>query len=94
MTDGDGRNLSGGIPMRNDGSEPLRVCINMFENATAFQMKHEATLYGVHGTDGLVADIAQIKWQTGNIRLVAQLLTQILTTVVTSVIVARVLGAI
>ena len=94
MSDGDGGKIIGGMHTRNDGSEPLKVCIKMFENVTAFQMKHEATLYGEHGTDGLVADIAQIKWQTGNVRLTAQLLTQVLTTVVTSIIVAKVLGAI
>lgn len=57
---------------RSDASPPLRDCERRFGNIEVMMDKHDITIYGKEGNNGLVSDIAQIKYQTGTFRTVMQ----------------------
>ena len=66
---------SGGLAQatsRSDSSPPLRDCERRFSNIEDLMNKHDTTIYGKDGNNGLVSDIAQIKYQTGTFRTVVQ----------------------
>lgn len=94
MTDGDGGQ---GIPnraiARTNASEPLRECDLRFVIIEEGQKKHDLALFGEGGMDGIVSDIAKIKWQTGIAKTIINAAQAILISVVTTFLTAWVMGA-
>ena len=68
---------------RNNSSPPLRDCERRFGNIENMMSKHDVTIYGKDGNDGLVADISLIKYQTGTFRTVVQAALSILISITT-----------
>ncbi len=78
MPETDGKSL-----LRTDASSPLLDCDRRFSNIELILGKHDTTLYGKYGNDGVIGDIAQIKYQTGAVRFLAQAGFGVLVTIVT-----------
>ena len=73
----------GGLPSRNEGSSPLKDCERRFNNIEDLMYKHDTTIYGKDGNNGLVADIAKIKYYTGTVRTITQAGLSILISILT-----------
>ncbi len=71
--------------IRTDASSPLLDCNRRFSNIEQMLERHDITIYGEHGTNGVVGDISQIKYQTGAVRFFAQALFGVVVTVITLV---------
>ena len=70
-------------PTRNDSSPPLRDCERRFSNIESMVDRHDTTIYGKDGDNGLVSDIKLIKYQTGTVRTIIQAGLSILITITT-----------
>ena len=68
---------------RSDASPPLRDCERRFANIEDLMNKHDTTIYGKDGDNGLVSDIKLIKYQTGTFRTVVQSSLSILIAITT-----------
>ena len=77
---------SGGLAQpttRSDASPPLRDCERRFTNIENMMGRHDVTIYGKDGDNGLVSDIKLIKYQTGTVRTIIQAGLSILITITT-----------